>query len=83
MIEDKNRCQGYVLPGSFMTFGPRTWQQCENQGIVMLTVIQNKKKETMPACAECWQRCIDNKIKIVSAVPIIKEKSNEQKAKGK
>ena len=69
------RCEGWVLPGSFMTLGPRTWRQCEKEGIVMIKFKQGEEEiNTLPACAECWQRCIDeDNIEILSVEPIKKD----------
>jgi len=68
------RCEGWIRPGSFMTLGPRKWEQCENTGIVLLTVVQEGKEETLPACSKCWQDVIDSGIEIVKAEPIKEQK---------
>jgi len=67
------RCEGWRRYGGAFTFGSVTWKQCENDAIVNLTVIQERKKETLPACLDCWNECIEKKIKIVKVVPIEKE----------
>lgn len=70
------RCEGWILPGSFMTLGPRTWKQCKNKAIVMIEFKQDDEKiKILPGCSECWQKCIDAKnIEIISVEPI---KSNK------
>lgn len=77
MSED-TRCQGFRRHGGALTFGPPVWEQCENEGVVMLTVLQDGEKETLPACNECWQECIDRGVKIEKVAPIVKSK--EEKA---
>lgn len=67
------RCEGWTRRGGAFSFGPATWRQCENEGTVMLTCLNDgaKKPVTLPACMECWQRAIDNKgTTVVSAEPI-------------
>lgn len=66
------RCEGWTLPGSFMTLGPRTWRQCENEAVVMLEVEQ-EKVEKQPACTDCWKKGIEKGIKILSVEPISEE----------
>ncbi len=65
------KCEGWTLPGSFMTFGPRTWCQCKNEAVVMLEVKQ-EKVEKQPACIDCWKKAIKIKkgITILSVEPI-------------
>ncbi|MBA7646722.1 hypothetical protein ES703_54488 [subsurface metagenome] len=63
------RCEGWTLPGSFMTLGPRTWCQCENEAVVMLEVEQ-EKIEKQPACMDCWKKGIKRGIKILSVEPL-------------
>ena len=65
------RCEGWRRHGGVWTFGPVKWEQCTNEAEVMLTVKQEGKKETLPACKTCWQEAIDNEgIEIISAAPI-------------
>lgn len=64
------RCEGWRRYGGIFTFGPVTCKQCSNEATVMLTVSQDTKKKTLPACAVCWQECIAKKIKIYKMRPI-------------
>ena len=74
----KNRCEGWRRHGGAFTFGPVTWEQCEEEGEVMLTVKQDDETTTLPACKTCWQECIDNeKIEVVSAVPIVEKENSD------
>ncbi len=59
------RCEGYRKYGSFMTFGPRQWEQCKDEGIVMIKFERDGEEQTLPACAKCWQDCIDTGLKII------------------
>ena len=63
------RCEGWERTGGMMTLGPVDWKQCENEAVVMLKVEQ-KKTQKLPGCMKCWQKCIDEKVKILSAEPI-------------
>jgi hypothetical protein len=65
------RCEGYRRYGGVFTFGPVRWEQCNENATVMLTVVQDGKKETLPACPTCWNECIENKMKIIAATPIV------------
>ena len=73
MTETKeNQCEGWVRHGGAFSFGPTTWVQCTEIGVVMLTVKQGKTTSTLPACLTCWQKCIDDtEIKIIYVVPIL------------
>ena len=66
---EEMRCEGWTLPGSFMTFDPRTWKQCENDAIVMLTVKQ-EEVEKQPACNDCWKKGIEKDIEILQVDPL-------------
>jgi hypothetical protein len=66
----KNRCEGYRRYGGAFSFGPVTWEQCTREAVVMLTIIQKGKEETLPACVICWAECLNNGIEIVKAYPI-------------
>ena len=68
------RCKGYKRYGSFMAFGPRKWEQCEADGVVMLKVDQNGKKESLPACTNCWNDVKKDGITIFSVDPIPEER---------
>lgn len=68
MAENNNQGQGWRRHGGAFTLGPVEWKQCTDAPTVMLKL--KGKTEDMPACATCWQECIENKIKIVSATPI-------------
>ena len=64
------RCEGYRRNGGMMTFGPVKWEQCKNDATVIITVVQDGEKQTLPGCGECWQEAIDNKITILSVEPL-------------
>ena len=68
----KHRCEGWRRTGGAFTLGPVVWNQCENEGEVMLTTkMKGEKKQTLPACKTCWQECIDKGIRILNVSPII------------
>ena len=78
-----DRCEGMIKKGSFMTFGPRGWKQCESNATVMVkfksTQEGNKKNkiEALPACNSCWQKCLEsNDIKIIDVKPILQQALN-------
>lgn len=60
------RCEGWRRTGGAFTLGPVRWDQCENDGYVLLEVDGKK----MPACAECWKECRDKGVVIQSVSPI-------------
>lgn len=67
------RCEGWVRRGGVFTFGPVTWSQCENKGVVMLTCKNNGSEEpvTLPSCMGCWQRAKDDGcVTVLGAEPI-------------
>ena len=66
------RCEGWTRKGGAFTLGPVTWSQCENESIVNIKFKQGDEPiATLPACKQCWQKCIDSKnIKILSVEPI-------------
>lgn len=66
----ENRCEGWVRTGGAFTLGPVVWGQCKNEGIALLTVEQDGKQETLPACQSCWNETIENEIIILDAKPI-------------
>ncbi len=68
----KQRCKGWMRTGGAFTFGPVRWDQCEKDGVVILTVRQEGSKEKpMPACLSCWEECTKSKnISVLSATPI-------------
>lgn len=65
----KTRCEGWRRRGGVFTLGPVTWEQCENDATVMLTVQQAKKVERMPACVVCWNEAMERCIKILAVEP--------------
>jgi len=71
------RCEGWRRRGGTFTLGPVTWEQCDNNAIVNLTVVQ-EKEETLPACKVCWQEAIDKGITIKSAIPLKEVKSGKK-----
>ena len=72
-MNKKIQCEGYVKRGNFMTFGPVRWIQCKNDAIVTVTVVQEGKTETFPACKECWARCKSFGIELIEVMPIEEE----------
>lgn len=68
------RCEGWTRHGGIFSFGPVTWTQCENEAVVMLTVIQDGKEEKQPACIECWNKGIETGIEIINVVPLVEKK---------
>lgn len=64
------RCEGWRRNGGIFTFGPVTWEQCKENGVVMLTVNQDGKTQKLPACKDCWKEVIEKKIEIVHVEPI-------------
>ena len=71
------QCEGWRRYGGVFTFGPVRWEQCKNDAVVMLTVIQ-EKRQTLPACMTCWEECANNGMRILKAVPITTYKEDEQ-----
>jgi len=69
-MSDEIRCEGYIKKGSFMTFGPRQWEQCKNDAVVKVTSIQDGEETTVPVCIDCWKLGISHKIEITKVVPI-------------
>jgi hypothetical protein len=59
VFPSRPRCEGYKKPGSFMTLGPRYWQQCENPATMLVRfkeeyvkgIVANKK---VWCCDECY-----------------------------
>jgi hypothetical protein len=66
------RCEGWRRNGGVFTFGPVTWSQCKSKATVKLTITQDGKTKTFPACTECWKEAQQPqwKIKIKKAVPL-------------
>ena len=69
------RCEGWTRHGGAFTFGPVYWAQCDNEAIVNIRFIDNQRsgkgdERTLPACKDCWQKCIDNHLEILEVVPI-------------
>ncbi len=63
------RCEGYRRYGGAFSLGPSQWRQCEDDAIVILTVVQ-EKEERLPACLVCWNESRLSGIKIKSVAPI-------------
>jgi len=76
---DKLRCEGWTRHGGVFTFGPIEWSQCEKDAVVLITFTQKEEKEnTLPACKECWQKCIESEnITIISVCPVGKDNVHE------
>jgi hypothetical protein len=56
------RCEGYRKYGSFMTLGPREWEQCKNPAVMLVRVDQRfvdqrevVVNKNVRCCAECYQ----------------------------
>lgn len=72
-IPEDRRCQGWRRHGGAFTLGPVTWHQCTNEGITMLTVLQEGEEQTLPACQTCWQEALCNEaIMIIRIGPMPK-----------
>src|ERR1700749_4394239 len=69
-----NRCEGWRRRGGVFTLGPVVWEQCDQRGLVRITFIDNGKNRTLPACARCWNECIETGLEIIKTVPITKTK---------
>lgn len=63
----KPRCEGYRRYGGAFTLGPVRWEQCNEEGIVVLHIAGC---EPTPACSKCWKEAIENKLPIESADPL-------------
>jgi hypothetical protein len=66
------RCEGWRRYGGAFTFGPITWKQCTNQGIVELKFVQDGETKTLPSCKQCWDECLRSGIAVIKAKPIRK-----------
>lgn len=64
------KCEGWRRYGGAFKFGPVRWEQCKNKPLVKLTVKQEGEVKEVPACKECWQEAIENKIEIQKVTPI-------------
>lgn len=65
------RCEGWRRHGGVFTLGPVVWQQCENEAITRITVVQDEKKKTFPACQTCLKEATRTEaIEMLSARPI-------------
>lgn len=67
------RCEGYRRHGGVFTLGPVTWEQCDNDATVTLTVVQDGEESTLPGCVTCWNECIERGIEIKSVAPIVEQ----------
>lgn len=73
------RCQGWRRYGGVFTFGPVKWEQCTKRAVIMLTVRQEGKTETLPACKECWNETLLTGIKVLASKPITSKKQTQCK----
>jgi hypothetical protein len=64
------RCEGYRRYGGAFTLGPVKWEQCKEEATVLITFSNNAGTHVLPGCAKCWAECIENKLNIVSVIPI-------------
>lgn len=70
------RCEGFRRYGGAFTLGPVKWEQCKNDATVMLKLAQdNEPAKDFPACNECWQEALENKITILKSSPICQPQS--------
>ena len=68
----KLQCEGWVRHGGAFSFGPVKWEQCKKKPVVNLTIKRKgEKEETLPACKECWNKCIQGED--IEGLKIIKE----------
>lgn len=54
---DRSRCQAMILPGSFMTLGPRVWERCKARPTKIVTESTPGKDGqigSMSLCDECF-----------------------------
>lgn len=65
------RCEGWRRNGGAFTLGPVKWEQCKNDAIAIIKVVQDGKAEDFPACSICWKECIDKGIEIKGAQPVV------------
>ena len=71
------QCEGWRRYGGIMTFGPPRWEQCKNEATINMTVEQEGKVSTLPACNICWNEAIERDMKIIKTEPIINNKTKE------
>lgn len=64
------RCDGWRWNGGIFTLGPVKWEQCTADAIVRLSVTQEGKLLSVPACLECWGEAIDRGLKIGKVEPL-------------
>ena len=68
---NKFRCDGWIRTGGAFTLGGRPkWVHCEKDAEVMLTFIQEGKKQSMPACGECVERAREYGLTIIDSRPL-------------
>lgn len=86
-VKSKNksiRCEGWRRYGGFMTLGPVTWEQCENDAVVNLMIIQDGEKQNKPACITCWEEAMSTDgIRIIRTEPLGKGSNHASITKGK
>ena len=72
------RCEGYRRYGGAFALGPVTWRQCENEAVLVLTVMQ-EDEASFPACAICVNEAIQARgITVLGADELPKENSGGQ-----
>lgn len=65
------QCDGWRRTGIFQMGGTGRWEQCKNPATVRLTVRQEGKTKTFPACKVCWEEATATKgIEILKAKPL-------------
>ena len=72
------QCNGWSRGGIFTLGSPAKWVQCDNDAIVIMTVVQDGNITKEPACIKCWNTAISHHIEIVNVVPIIKETKSDE-----
>lgn len=78
MDEITTRCEGWTRRGGAFSFGPVQWEQCENDAVITMTVIQEGETSEMPACIECWSTALKTDMEILAVVPFVKGTTDEQ-----
>lgn len=63
-------CEGFRRYGGAFTLGTPYWEQCKEEATVLITFSNNAGTHVLPGCAKCWAECIENKLNIVSVIPI-------------
>jgi hypothetical protein len=74
------KCEGIRRFGGAFTLGPVRWVRCEEEPIVVLSVLQDKATSPTDflACKTCWEEALKTSgIKVLPARPIQGEHKDE------